>query len=74
MAASKMLKLLQIEIPLAENKFGHIKNLNQLTLIMNGGQTQRVDTSTPSMVAKTVSTSHSTTSLRVVRATKQIDQ
>ena len=74
MAARKMLKLLQIAVPSAENKCRRIKILKQLTPIMSGGQPQRVGTSTPPSVAKTASTSNGTTSPRVVKATKQIHQ
>ena len=63
MAASEMLKLLQIAVLSAKNKCRRIKNLNQLTLIMSGGQHQRVATSTPTRVAKTASTLHNITSL-----------
>ena len=74
MAAIEMLKLLQIVVPLAGNKCRRIKFLSQLTLIMSGGQSQSVETSTPPRVVKTASTSHNTRSPRAVQATEQIHQ
>ena len=64
MAASKMLKLLKIAVPSAENRCRHIKILKQLTLIMKDDQAQKVDTGTPQRVAKATNNKVITNNLR----------